>query len=166
MKKRKQLYNIFASSAFILVCVVLIFIAIPNEIEVSGALGSSTVTNSRFFPYVVSIFICVIALMELTIALIKYIKLCKKENKEAATEERSSEHGKRYTSVLRVVLVGGLFALYVYLFKLVGFIISTAVVLPAVLFVMGSRKWYHYVIFYGVAAVTYVLFKFVLHVSI
>ena len=160
MEKKKQLYNLFASSAFILLCIVLVFIAIPNEIEVSGTLGSSsTVTNSRFFPYVVSIFIGAIALIEFIVALIKYIKLCVKEDKDQAVE-------KKNVSILRVVFVGGLFALYVFLFSKIGFIFATAIVLPVVLFVMGSRKWYHYTILYGVAAITYVLFKFVLHVSI
>ena len=159
MEKKKQQNNLLASGAFIIVSIVMVFYAIPNEIAVNDILGkSTTITNSRFFPYVVSIFIGIIALIEFIAALIKYMSLRKQEGDQDTEKEEAG--------ITRALIIFGLIVLYALLFNYFGFIIATIVVPPIVLFVMGSRKWYHYASFYGVAAITYILFKFVLHISI
>lgn len=155
MEKRKLRNNIIASAMFMAFSAYMIFFAIAREISVKKMLGSSMASiDSRYFPYLTTIVIGVLALVEFVAALTKYLRLGRED---AARDDQP-------TNMTRALLMFGLFVLYTVMFRYWGFIAATVVVPPVVLFIMGSRKWYHYASFYGVAAVTYVLFVHALQV--
>ena len=156
MKKIKK--NLYASAALFFFSLLMIFYAIPTQISVKALLGgNSTAVNSRFFPYIVSILIGVLSAVELVSSAIQLSRLAK--NNAAAREE-----GPKGTLIAIVVFV--LFVVYLLVFARFGFIISSAIVPPAVLFVLGSRKWQHYVSYYAVMAATYFIFVYALKISL
>lgn len=159
MNKIKK--SMIASAALIVFSLLMIFYAIPTQISSSSVLGGSTsAVDSRFFPYLTCIFIGGIAAIELIVAILQYVK------EKKAAEANTVAAAEPATSDLKAWIVFALFVLYAIAFNQFGFIISSAIFPPIVLFVLGSRKWQHYVAYYVVAALTYVLFVYALNVSL
>ena len=155
MEKNRLRNNIIASGGFVLFSAYMLFFAIAREISVEKMLGSSMATiDSRFFPYLTTALIGVLALAELMSSSIKYLRLRKEETGRDAVAE----------NIPRALVLFVLFLVYAVMFQYWGFIAATVCIPPIVMFIMGSRKWYHYVSFYGVAAVTYFLFVHALNI--
>ncbi len=160
MEKQKLRNNLVASGIFVAFSAFMVFYAISHEISVKSLLGSSMSSiDSRLFPYITSAFIGVLALVEFAVTLGKYLRL----GSGGADQTRVAQ-GSR--GILLALGLFGLFAGYAVLFRYFGFIAATSVVPPVVLFVMGSRKWYHYASFYVVAAITYILFVHALNIAL
>lgn len=156
MKRMKN--SLYASAALLIFSLLMIFYAIPTQISVKALLGgNSTIVNSRFFPYIVSGIVGVLSAVELAASAIQLSRLAKEGKKDEAKAPKG-------TLIAMVVFV--LFVVYLLIFARFGFIISSAIVPPAVLFVLGSRKWQHYVSYYVVMAATYVIFVYALKISL
>ena len=84
--------------------------------------------------------------------------------RRAAEQPRKESAKEPLAKALVPYAVFGLILLYGVLFAKIGYIWSTLLVPPALLAVMGCRKWTYYLYVYGFAAVVYVLFRFVLQV--
>lgn len=157
MEKKKLRNNIVASGAFVVFSAYMFLFAIAREISVKKMLGSSMASiDSRFFPYLTTAIIGVLALAELISSARRYLKL----------NQTKSDGSPESENIPRALVLFGLFVVYAVMFQYGGFIAATVVVPPVVLFVMGSRKWYHYASFYGVAVVTYVLFVHALNITL
>lgn len=156
MKKTKK--NLYASVVLLFFSLLMIFYAIPTQISVKALLGgNSNIVNSRFFPYIVSVLIGILSAVELASSAIHLSRL----SKHHTAGEKEAPKG---TLIAIVVFV--LFVVYLLVFAKFGFIISSAIVPPAVLYVLGSRKWQHYVSYYAVMAATYFIFVYALKISL
>ncbi len=155
MEQQKR--NLIASAAFVFFSLFMILYAIPGEIAISASLGGGSASvDSRFFPYLTSAFIGVIAAVEFVFSFRKYCR-------EKKAEQNPSEEKGREKQALLVFLI---FVLYAVAFNWIGFIGSSIIFPPIVLFVMGSRRWQDFASYYAVAIITYLLFVYALKVPL
>lgn len=157
MDKRKILQDLVCAGFFLILSMFLIFVAIPSQISVGGGfVAAEAGANSRTFPYFAVGMMGIAAVGELIISIFQYIHV-KKEGQRATTEGGNE---------IRALIIFGLCLIYAWLFHAVGFLISTFLVMPFALFIMGSRKWKHYLSVYMVAIVMYFIFQYVLNVQL
>ncbi|WHH61018.1 tripartite tricarboxylate transporter TctB family protein [Petroclostridium sp. X23] len=141
-------------SIFFLLIGFFIWFAIPYQIEDTGI----TVMGPRFFPKVLSIMLVVVS----GLFLVQNILAGKKQGKE---KEDKGEI-KDIKSELNVLILFALMIAYVYLMPIWGFIISTIVVIGAVVYFLGTRKWYMYLIFIAIVLLVYYVFQELLYVQL
>ena len=152
--------NIILASIFFIVSLWLIFFAIPSQIRLSSMWSTvDSGVNSRTFPYFASVIIGSAALIQLVNNIRKLIIL--KRSQEEVIKQKTV-----WANEIRMLIVFGLCAAYGVLFVTIGYIYATIIIPPIILFVLGSRKWYHYVTVYGVGALMYVIFQFLLRIRL
>ena len=152
--------NIILASIFLAVSVWMIFFAIPSEIRLSSMWSTvDSGVNSRTFPYFATIIMGTAASIQL-IGNIRKLILQKK------SEEMLQKGKIVWVNEIRALLVFALCAAYGVIFVTIGYIYATIIIPPIILFILGSRKWYHYVTVYGVGALMYVIFQFLLRVRL
>ena len=154
MEIKRQRTNIIVSAIIIVIAAITWFFVIPSQIRVNSLWGSSSGVTGRTFPYFATALIAMAALGELIQSAMAYTKL-----------KRSGAKAE-WTSELRAVLIFALCIIYAVLFDRVGYIVSTLIVPPVMLFVMGSRKWYHYASVYAVGAAMYLIFVYLLQIRL
>ena len=161
MGKYKNLKaNIVFAVLFVALSLFMIFIAIPSQISLSAKWSTvDSGVDSRTFPYIACVIMGSAALVQLISNVRKYIEL-KKANQEIPGEKIV------WANEIRAILVFVLCVAYGILFDTVGYILATLIIPPIVLFVMGSRKWYHYLSVYGVGVIMYVVFIFLLNIRL
>lgn len=159
MEYNKARNNTIMAGICFLFCIAMILFIIPGQISVSTILGTSEQTvDSRFFPYVLCVIIAVMSSIECVSSALKMRRL----HKEKQTADNSTGKG----SLIKVFAVFGLMVLYALVFQYAGFIPATAVVPPLTLLILGKGKWQHFLAYYLVAAITYVVFAYILQISI
>ena len=161
MKQKQALKDIGLMSFMAIFSIVLITFAIPKFIKLTDMQAAESFT-ARTFPTIIAwgiLFFSVIGLMS---AIVRYISV----RKEEGPIEHSKENKEKIIDILFPYIMYVLILIYGILFQNFGYIISTAIVPPIMLFSMKCRKWYMYVALYVFAALVYVLFKFVLKVPI
>ena len=67
---------------------------------------------------------------------------------------------------LRVLLILALVVGYILCMPVVGYVISTLVIVNVLLFILGVRKWYQYLLVSGFSMVIYFVFKNILYVML
>lgn len=150
--------NVYTSVILFAFSLIMIFYAIPTQISVNNLLGGdSTIVNSRFFPYLIAAIIGVLSAVEFVFSVISMAKLS--SNNHAHQKEPPK-------GTIIAMSVFALFVIYLLVFAQLGFIISSAIVPPIVLWLLGSRKWQHYLSYYGVMAATYFVFVYALKISL
>lgn len=159
MEIKRQRTNIIVSAIIIVIAAITWFFVIPSQIRVNSLWGSSSGVTGRTFPYFATGLIAMAALGELIQSAMAYTKL---KRSGAKSEKKRIE----WTSELRAVLIFALCIIYAVLFDRVGYIVSTLIVPPVMLFVMGSRKWYHYASVYAVGAAMYLIFVYLLQIRL
>ncbi|MGD9156122.1 MAG: tripartite tricarboxylate transporter TctB family protein [Bacillota bacterium] len=142
------------SSTFFLFLGIFIWFAIPYQIEDTGI----TVMGPSFFPRVLSIILIVVSGLFLILNLIA----AKKQGVEKDTKVEKKDIKKE----LKVISLFILIVAYIYLLPVMGFNISSIVVIGAVVYFLGTRKWYMYLIFMAIVFVIYYIFKQVLYVQL
>lgn len=159
MEIKKQRTNIIVSAVIIAIAAVVWFFVIPSQIRVNSLWGSSSGVTGRTFPYFATALIALAALGELIQSATAYVKL---KRSGAKSDKKPIE----WSSELRAVLIFILCIAYAVLFDRIGYIVSTLLVPPVMLFIMGSRKWYHYISVYAVGAVMYLIFVYLLQIPL
>lgn len=161
MEKYKNIKaNIFFAALFIALSLYMIFAAIPSEIDLSARWSTvDSGVDSRTFPYIACVIMGTAALAQLITNLRKYIVL-KKANEEIPGDKIS------WIKEIRAMAVFILCAAYGVLFVTIGYIYATLIVPPLVLFMMGSKKWYHYLVVYAIGALMYVIFIYLLNIRL
>jgi len=125
--------NFLLGCVFLAVSLIFIFILIPAQVSTTANVIDFQPT---FFPYFSCIVMAFLAVIMMVANLFKDRMLFKDllENiKNGLTKENQK-------IAFNVMLIFVLFCLYLLLFNWLGFVISTAVVLPVMMHVMGWRK--------------------------
>lgn len=141
--------SVFAILGFIL------WLQIPNQVQ---TMEKSSI-NAQMLPR-----IAIGGLMLFSVCLLLE-GLLLKEKKElvvAAGIFRSDGFRKEMRSVLFALFLVG----YCFIIQLLGFILSTVILVLAVLLFYGARKWYYYAIPLAMVGVVYYIFRTLLHVSL
>ncbi|MGD1822680.1 MAG: tripartite tricarboxylate transporter TctB family protein [Pleomorphochaeta sp.] len=131
-----------------------IFLLIPSQIDISQLDESARAgINSRTIPYVLSLLIIFLSILEIVFSIVK-----NRDNKNVI--EKSNFNIKAY---VRVVVTIGLIIAWMKLFPILGFTISTILLLVAIMLIMGNRTWYLVVIVPFVTSITlkYIFTEFV-----
>lgn len=157
MNKAKK--SILAAAILLVFIIMMLVYAIPTQISTSNILGSASTMDSRWFPTVVSVLIGLLAAFELVTNIIKLKN--EKSSENADNVESADKKG-----MIKSLAVFALFVLYLVLFANFGFIISSILVPPVVLFILGGRKWQYYLCYFIVVAITYVIFMYALNIML
>lgn len=86
--------------------------------------------------------------------------------KKVVILNRSTFASESFRKEMRSVLYALILLAYIVLLTFVGFLISTALLVVAILLFYGARKWYYYAIPLAMVGVVYFVFKTLLHVSL
>lgn len=91
--------------------------------------------------------------------------LLSSEKKELiiSREAFGSENFKRE---MRSILYALFLVAYCFMIKPLGFLLSTVILVIAIMLYYGARKWYYYVIPLGMVGVVYYVFSVLLHVNL
>lgn len=160
MEKKRLKENLVCAFVFLILSIYLIASAIPGQIAAGKGLAAvGQGADSRTFPYFAAWVMGVAALGEILSNVYRY--------RTSAQEEDGDGHRKaEWGWELRALAVFGLCLVYAILFDIIGYLPATFLVPPVVLYVMGSRKWQHYLCVYAVAIAVYVVFRYVLNVQV
>ena len=152
--------NIILASIFLTVSLWLMFYAIPTQIRLSSMWSTvDSGVNSQTFPYFATTIMGSAALIQLVSNIRKLI--LQKKSKEEVPKKKVV-----WANEIRALIVFALCAAYGVLFITIGYIYATIIIPPIILFVLGSRKWYHYLTVYGIGALMYVIFQFLLRIRL
>ncbi len=88
-----------------------------------------------------------------------------KEKKEVVISKESF-HSEGFRKEMRSVLYALFLVGYCLIVEPLGFVISTIILVIAIMLFYGARKWYYYAIPLSMIALVYYVFKVVLHVSL
>lgn len=86
--------------------------------------------------------------------------------KKVVILNRSTFASESFRKEMRSVLYALILLAYIVLLTFVGFLISTALLVVAILLFYGARKWYYYAIPLAMVGVVYFVFQTLLHVSL
>ena len=161
--RKKIIRDIILYTIFVILLVLFYIFIIPNQIKISIAAKADSFSPDTFPRLItkVMIFVSSVGLVYSIIRLIMNIK-------EYGRAEKGSDglsKGKLLQALIPFIVVI-LILLYIICFDKIGFILSTAIFPPLILFVIGGRNWKHYLIYFCFAALMYVLFKYLMLVPI
>lgn len=88
-----------------------------------------------------------------------------REKKELVVTAESF-HSQGFRREMRSVLFALFLVAYCFMIQPLGFIVSTVILVLAVLLFYGARKWYYYAIPLVMIGVVYYIFRTLLHVSL
>lgn len=88
-----------------------------------------------------------------------------KEKKEL-TITKASFYSAAFKKEMRSVLYCLFLVIYCFLVEPLGFVISTVILVVAIMVYYGARKWYYYAIPLAMVGIVYYVFRVVLHVSL
>lgn len=160
MDKKRIKQDLLCAVLFLIFSVYLVLDAIPGQISVGGGLAAAEQwADSRTFPYFAAWVMGAAALGEAILNAHRYWSLSKEEKAEEC-------HNIQWRWEFRALAVFGLCVAYTVLFDVIGYLPATFLVPPLVLYVMGARKWQHYLSVYAVAIIVYVVFRYVLNVQV
>lgn len=113
-----------------------------------------------FFPYFAAglmVFVNVIALI------VNYTQhgRCKQKGQPEGYVQKTDPKDQT-----RVFLILAIIAVYIFLMPIIGYVISTLIMVNGLLFLLGARKWYHYLLVSGFSLVIYYVFNTVLYVML
>ena len=160
---KKARENLLVMLFCALLCVCLFIIIIPKFIPVPPA-AEKDVFTPRTFPYFLTTIISICTVIGICKSL-KVFVLARKEQSLIVHKKTKRDFNAILTACMPY-LIFGLIVLYGVGISHFGFIISTLIVPPFVLFLIGGRSWKQYVGVLVFAAIIWVLFRFVLHVQL
>ena len=81
-------------------------------------------------------------------------------------ENRYYRTDAAFKKELRSILYCLFLVAYCFMVKPLGFVISTVILVLAIMVYYGARKWYYYAIPLAMVGIVYYVFRVVLHVSL
>lgn len=88
------------------------------------------------------------------------------DEKKEVTINKEIFHSERFRKEMRSVIYALFLIGYCLIVGLLGFIVSTIILVVAILLFYGARKWYFYAIPIAMVGVVYYVFGVVLHISL
>ncbi|MGD1821786.1 MAG: tripartite tricarboxylate transporter TctB family protein [Pleomorphochaeta sp.] len=161
MEKKKICKEIAVGLTIVAISLFVALILIPNQIALSNAGSESSSLNTRSFPYLATGLIGFSALIHSISYFFKYLKLEKEPKENESIGEKMNMKAE-----LKALLVFVLFLVYGILFDKFGFVISSLIIPPLVLFSLGSRNKYHYISIYTFNILIFLIFQFLLNIPL
>ncbi|MBQ4610323.1 MAG: tripartite tricarboxylate transporter TctB family protein [Clostridia bacterium] len=79
---------------------------------------------------------------------------------------KESFRSEAFKKEMRSVLYALFLVAYCFMVKPLGFVVSTVILVLAIMIYYGARKWYYYAIPLGMIGIVYYVFRVLLHVSL
>lgn len=152
--KIKYNAEIIAGAVFVIAATVL-WLLIPSQIQTL----EKTAINAQTFPRIA------IGGMLIFSAGLLIQGIFFNEKKELIITKESF-HSDGFKREMRSVIFAVMLLAYCVLVTFLGFIISTAILVVAILLFYGARKWYYYVIPLAMVGIVYYVFGVVLRISL
>lgn len=152
--KIKYNAEIIAGAVFVIAATVL-WLLIPSQIQTL----EKTAINAQTFPRIA------IGGMLIFSAGLLIQGIFFNEKKELVITKESF-HSDGFKQEMRSVIFAVMLLAYCVLVTFLGFIISTAILVVAILLFYGARKWYYYVIPLAMVGIVYYVFGVVLRISL
>lgn len=157
----KRLRNdMFMYIGLIVICLLFYFVLIPQQIVLRGSWSGDITFTSRTFPYILFAAMGIASLIGVIQTAYKMKRFIAENG--SAVKEAGGGLKKLLLPVYFFVLTG----VYAFLFDRLGYIIATVVIIPLYLASLKCKKWQYYAITYGVGAVVYLVFKFILNIPL
>ena len=152
--KIKYNTEIISGLVFIIVAAVL-WLLIPSQIQ---TLEKSAI-NAQTIPRIAigGLFLCSAGLL---------IQGLLSHDKKEIVITRETFHSEGFLREMRSVIFALMLIAYCFLITLLGFIISTIILVIAILLFYGARKWYYYAIPLAMVGVVYYVFGVLLRISL
>lgn len=86
--------------------------------------------------------------------------------KKEVTVTKESFRTEAFKKELRSILYALFLVAYCFMVQPLGFVVSTVILVLAIMLFYGARKWYYYVIPLAMVGIVYYVFRVMLHVSL
>lgn len=152
--KIKYNSEIISGLVFVIVAAVL-WLLIPSQIQTL----EKTAINAQTIPRIAigGLFLCSVGLL---------IQGLLSHDKKEIVITRESFHSDGFRREIRSLLFAAFLIIYCFLVTLLGFIVSTVLLVIAILLFYGARKWYYYAIPIVMVGVVYYVFAVLLRISL
>lgn len=152
--KIKYNSEIISGLVFVIVAAVL-WLLIPSQIQTL----EKTAINAQTIPRIAigGLFLCSAGLL---------IQGLLSHDKKEIVITRESFHSDGFHREMRSLLFAAFLIIYCFLVTLLGFIVSTVLLVIAILLFYGARKWYYYAIPIVMVGVVYYVFAVLLRISL
>ena len=153
----KKIVRDMILNAVFIIFGVAIALLIPSQVPQTAA---DVKMGPGFFPTFAAILMVLVNGLSLVLNYMHYAKDKAKGVKEELVQKTATN------DQLRVMMVLAIIAVYIFFMPIVGYVISTLVVVNGLLFILKVRKWYHYILVSGFALVIYYVFNNILYVML
>lgn len=152
--KIKYNSEIISGLVFVIVAAVL-WLLIPSQIQTF----EKTAINVQTIPRIAigGLFLCSAGLL---------IQGLLSHDKKEIVITRERFHSDGFRREMRSLLFAAFLIIYCFLVTLLGFIVSTVLLVIAILLFYGARKWYYYAIPLVMVGVVYYVFAVLLRISL
>lgn len=164
MKSKKIREDIIVFSVVFAVALLAVFYIIPSYVTVPKA--AKGIFTPQTFPYMCFFVIGLCSAVGLIKSIFTYFREKSSSDFKAGTKTWKEKTGREKLGVFMPWICAALCILYAVLFGRIGFIWSTVIIAPIILFILGDKTPMHYVYVYAFCAVMYVIFRFVLSVRL
>ena len=164
MESKSVKTDFFLMLLLFVLSIIFYFVIIPAQIPARSSWGTDAVFTSRTFPQILAIIVAIASLLGVANTAYRFFKI-KKTMPGGATVPKE----KSGTSILQVVypyFICGIIILYGVLFDKIGFAVSTLVMAPALLFLLGCKNWKHYVAILVFTGAVFIIFRYGLKVML
>jgi hypothetical protein len=161
LKKTRQ--DIIVMALLMIVSLFFYFVFIPSQIPMSANWSGNVSFSSRTFPSFLMVALFITTGIGLIRGIIRYAAVLKKGRAEAAVAKHDK---KEIFKIVAPYITYVFILLYCVLFQKIGYIFSTLLVPPVLMFFLGCRKWLTYIGIYVFAAILYAVFKLIMRVPL
>lgn len=134
-----------------------IAVMIPSQVPQTA---TNLAMGPGFFPTFAAALMILVNGLSLVMNYMHYAKDKAKGVKEELVQKTASN------DQIRVLIVLAIIAVYIFFMPIIGYIISTLLVVNILLFILKVRKWYHYVLVSAFTLVIYYVFHNILYVML
>lgn len=152
----KKLVKDMVLNGVFIVAGIALALLIPTQVK---GVNATVQMGPDFFPYLAAGLMIAVNVIALIANYLRYRK-----EKAAETVELVQKTDPK--DQLRVLLILALVVGYVFCMPLVGYVVSTLVIVNLLLLILGVRKWYQYLLVSGFSMIIYFVFKNLLYVML
>ncbi len=155
MDKLKK--DIFMYSLLVVISILFYVVIIPQQIQLRDSWSGDITFTSRTFPNLLFATMGGVSVIGIISTILKIAKL---------EDKSGTPLPKLIMGTLAPLYFFALLAAYAVMFHYLGYIISTAVMIPLYLISLKCKNIKYYAITYAVGIIVYVVFKFLLNISL
>ncbi len=169
ISKKDFISNMIFGIFFAVFGLAMICSIIPNEIDLSLSGTANIGVTSQTFPFFASTVVTIASFGLIIYSCVRLIRTKHRLKLAAQNGEATDTNNKQkvnWKNEGKALAIFGLCVLYAIIYINVGFLIASILILPATLFMLGSRNLNHYTAVYMIAIAMYLVFRFALNVLI